>query len=143
MKVYFAGSIRGGRDDAHLYYQIIAILSEYGAVLTEHVGNPDLAVFGEDDLSDREIHDRDLKWLFESNVLIAEVSHPSLGVGYEIRCAIERSMPVLCLYRPSEGKKLSAMISGCPNLQVAKYQSIEEIMAIVKMFFTQYTTISK
>ena len=42
MKIYFAGSIRGGRDDAEIYYQIIEFLREYGEILTEHVGKKDL-----------------------------------------------------------------------------------------------------
>ena len=38
MKIYFAGSICGGRDDAALYRQIIVMLMEYGEVLTEPLG---------------------------------------------------------------------------------------------------------
>ena len=37
-KIYFAGSIRGGREDASLYNSVIQHLSQYGTVLTEHVG---------------------------------------------------------------------------------------------------------
>lgn len=46
MKIYFAGSIRAGREDAHLYARIVAILKKYGTVLTEHVGNPNLSISG-------------------------------------------------------------------------------------------------
>lgn len=42
-KIYFAGSIRGGRDDATLYHKIIETLKTYGQVFTEHVGD-DVAV---------------------------------------------------------------------------------------------------
>lgn len=41
-KIYFAGSIRGGRQDTALYERIIKQLQQYGHVFTEHVGNPDL-----------------------------------------------------------------------------------------------------
>ena len=38
-KIYFCGSIRGGRQDAGIYAKIIAeIKREYGPVLTEVVG---------------------------------------------------------------------------------------------------------
>ena len=47
MKIYFAGSIRGGRKDAQLYNNIIAYLREKCQVLTEHVGNTDLILEGE------------------------------------------------------------------------------------------------
>lgn len=39
MKIYFCGSIRGGRDDVHLYQKIVRKLQSYGTVLTEHVAN--------------------------------------------------------------------------------------------------------
>lgn len=40
--IYFCGSIRGGRDDAALYKRIIDQLKQYGEVLTEHIGDPNL-----------------------------------------------------------------------------------------------------
>ena len=42
MKIYFAGSIRGGRGDAEIYAQIIEFLQGYGEVLTEHIGDTSL-----------------------------------------------------------------------------------------------------
>uniref|UniRef100_A0A668VK57 2'-deoxynucleoside 5'-phosphate N-hydrolase 1 n=1 Tax=Oreochromis aureus TaxID=47969 RepID=A0A668VK57_OREAU len=39
MKVYFCGSIRGGRDDVHVYRRIVHALQSYGTVLTEHVSS--------------------------------------------------------------------------------------------------------
>ncbi len=41
-KVYFAGSIRGGREDAALYRDIIRHIQETDIVLTEHIGATDL-----------------------------------------------------------------------------------------------------
>jgi hypothetical protein len=53
MKIYFAGSIRGGRDDASLYLRLIAYIQEnFGEVLTEHVGDAALQSFGETAASD-------------------------------------------------------------------------------------------
>ena len=46
-KIYFAGSIRAGRNDAELYSNIVKILKRYGTVLTEHVGNPNMKETGE------------------------------------------------------------------------------------------------
>ena len=62
MKIYFAGSIRGGRDDAALYRQIIVMLMEYGEVLTEHGGDASLTRAGEDGPSDGAIYGRDMAW---------------------------------------------------------------------------------
>src|SRR6266849_8430807 len=98
MKVYFAGAIRGGRDDVALYLEIVKLLSPYGEVLTEHVAAADLSVLGENK-DDRWIHDRDLAWLKDADCLVAEVTTPSLGVGFEIAKATEWNKRVLCLYR--------------------------------------------
>ena len=46
MKIYFAGSIRGGRDDKELYLEIINLLGKYGKVLTEHIGDKTLSAMG-------------------------------------------------------------------------------------------------
>ena len=129
MKIYFAGAIRGGRDDASIYLQIVSTLTRYGTVLTEHVGDPNLDVRGEG-LSDQQIFDRDLEWLRSCDFLVAEVTKPSLGVGFEIGKATEWGIQVLCLYRPSESRSLSAMIAGCDKVTVETYRSVDELDAI-------------
>ncbi|OUW20736.1 MAG: nucleoside 2-deoxyribosyltransferase [bacterium TMED161] len=131
MKIYFAGSIRGGRNDAEIYSQIIEFLQGYGEVLTEHVGKKDLNSMGESALSDKQIHDRDIKWLLESDLMVAEVTNPSLGVGYEIGRAIEAEKKIICLYRESD-KKLSAMISGSKNIDTIKYYQLEDIKEAIE-----------
>lgn len=132
LKIYFAGSIRGGRDDARLYQSIIAELSTYGDVLTEHVGSDLLTSIGEGNLSDNEIHDRDLSWIKASDIIIAEVTTPSLGVGYEIGIAINLQKPVVCLYNKSRGGSLSAMISGSQMVNVYEYQSRPDVSRILE-----------
>lgn len=127
MKIYFAGSIRGGREDAALYQQIIEYLKTFGEVLTEHIGDPKLTELGDDGPTDRYIHDRDLEWLQSADVLVAEVTTVSMGVGYEIGRAVESGKKVLCLFRPESGKNLSAMIAGCPNLELVRYYNTEEL----------------
>ena len=128
MRIYFAGSIRGGRDDWALYKQIIKLLGEFGEVLTEHIGDSELSISGED-LPDKDIHDRDLNWLESCDVLVAEVTRPSLGVGYEIAKATGWGKPILCIYRPTITPKLSAMIAGCELVALQSYEDVEELRA--------------
>lgn len=135
MKIYFAGSIRGGREDAELYRQIINYLKNHGEVLTEHIGDKNLKLTGEDNLTDKYIHDRDLNWIKDSDVLVAEVTTVSLGVGYEIGRAIENNKKVLCLFRPQDGKKLSAMISGSESIINAEYTNLNDAKKIIDSFF--------
>jgi nucleoside 2-deoxyribosyltransferase len=134
MKIYFAGSIRGGRDDRDLYLSVITHLKQYGEVLSEHIGEENLSSSGETDSDNLFIHRRDMEWLVAADVVVAEVSTPSLGVGYEIGRALENQKPVLCLYRMGSPKKLSAMIAGSPALSVVNYSSSEEAFKAIDAF---------
>ena len=129
MTIYFAGSIRGGRDDRELYAQIIELLRDYGKVVTEHVGDANVNLGGEN-APDREIHDRDLDWIRGADILVAEVTAPSLGVGYEIGRAVEWGKRVICLFRPGNGTSLSGMIAGSPGVELQEYSEARELRAI-------------
>ncbi len=134
MKIYFAGSIRGGRGDAQLYQEIIALLGEYGEVLTEHIGGEGLTHHG-DTIEPHYIYERDTDWLREADVVVAEVTTPSLGVGYEIGLAESENKRILCLYRAVEDRSVSAMILGNRNLSLAEYESIDDIEGVFRDFF--------
>jgi 2'-deoxynucleoside 5'-phosphate N-hydrolase len=135
MKIYFAGSVRAGREDAGIYYEIIEHLKKYGEVLTEHIGDPTLSVEDDRGLTDSWIHDRDMEWLLAADVLVAEVTTPSLGVGYEIGRAFENNIPVYCLYASQRVNRLSAMISGNHKLTLSAYGSPEELRTILDRWF--------
>jgi hypothetical protein len=102
--------------------------------LTEHVGNPALSAAGNDGPDNRYIHDRDMAWLASCDLVIAEVTTPSLGVGYELGWATALAKPVLCLYRTLFGRPLSAMIGGNPGIQAAEYASMDEAKRIMEEF---------
>jgi hypothetical protein len=134
MKIYFAGAIRGGRADVSVYLEMVELLRPYGAVLTEHIADEQLTSLGESN-DDRAIHDRDLAWLKEADCLVAEVTTPSLGVGFEIGKATEWGLRVLCLFRPGAGHALSALIAGSNRVTVREYQSTAELDEIFDDFF--------
>lgn len=135
MKIYFCGSIRGGRELARTYELIIEMLRKYGKVLTEHVGIDEVIQSRDRELSDREIHDRDLNWIVESDVLVAEVTVPSLGVGYEIGRALEMGKPILCLFNIRSEQSLSAMVAGSEKLVTKRYEETAELEAILEEYF--------
>ena len=137
MKIYFAGAIRGGREDAEFYFNIIHYLEKFGVVLTEHVGSTELSEKGEVSRTDNDIFQRDLNWLQSADVVVAEVSTPSLGVGYELGIAEKLKIPVLCLYRPIKGKRLSAMINGNEKFQCRAYQGFDEAKIHINNFLKQ------
>lgn len=133
MKIYFGGSIRGGRRDKEKYLQIISHLKNFGDVLTEHVGDQNLTHMGEATPVDH-IFERDVRWLKESNVVIIDVSTPSLGVGYEIKMAEELGKKMLCIYQTRENESLSPMISGNQKLVVKKYVDLEGALKEIDSF---------
>lgn len=136
MKIYFAGSIRGARDDQSVSEnrEIISYLKTLGDVLTEHVGDAGISAKGED-REDKFIHDRDMEWISRSDAVIANVSKPSLGVGYEVRRCIELNKPILCIYRRQE-KKLSGMIGGS-GVPVFIYESMDDLKEKINEFIKE------
>jgi len=113
---------------------LTGISRKYGTIATELIGSPNLLDEGET-LSDKAIHDRDVAWLLASDCVVAEVTNPSLGVGYEIGLATKTKIPVLCLYRAVPDRRLSAMIAGCNLVQVNSYGDVAEVAPLLAEFF--------
>ncbi len=125
-RIYFSASISGGRDDAPRYAALISAFARHGPVLTEHIGSLDLSAGGEEGSGDGEIYARDVAWLREADVVIAEVSTPSLGVGYEVARAAVMGKRIVCLFRPESGRRLSAMIRGNPAVRILEYGAADD-----------------
>ena len=136
LSIYFAASIRGGRQEIDSYTKLITHLSKHGFVLTEHIALPSTFENGQSDIF---IHDRDVTWLKSCDIVIAEVTVPSLGVGYEIALAIQFQKPVLCLNNIQKNPNLSAMISGCQKIVMVDYSSIEEACEAIDSFISKNT----
>ena len=129
-KVYFAGSIRGGRQDAELYNRIIKYIQRSHTVLTEHVG--DLSKSKTEGLEDSDvaIYEQDTAWLREADVLIAECTTPSLGVGYELAYAEAHGIPVHIFYNKSRAN-LSAMLTGNKYFHIHSYGVEEDMYSLI------------
>lgn len=135
MKIYFAGSIRGGRDDKEKYKQIIEWLKTYGEVLTEHIGLDSLTSDGQTQFSEQRIYTQDTDWIKESDIIIADVTQVSLGVGYELGFGESIGKRIVCLYQQTEGKSLSAMVRGNNYFEIIDYQNIDELPEMLKEIF--------
>jgi hypothetical protein len=125
-KVYFSGSISGGRADAELYSRIIAHIKKTDRVLTEHIGDVHYTTANRTLKDEQATYEQDTEWLRECDLVIAECTQPSLGVGYEMAYAEQLGKPTYVFYRPSRSH-LSAMISGDPFFRVLAYDTEEEI----------------
>lgn len=135
-KIYFACSIRGGRDDAEIYAELVASIKKRAEVLTEIFADQKLTSAGMNKPSS-DIWSIDMAWVTAADGLIAEVTNPSLGVGYEIAKAEDMHKPILCLFRPSSERKLSAMIGGNPKVIVIEYQTPSQAEAAIIEFISK------
>ncbi len=126
MKIYFAGSIRAGRGDAELYHRMIEYMKKGHTVLTEHIGDLNL----QESITDRQIYEQDTAWLREADILIAECTNPSLGVGYELAYAEAHGIPCHVFYNPAR-THLSAMLTGDPYYQIHPYETEEGIYSVL------------
>lgn len=134
MNIYFACSITGGREFESVYQSIVRALIEAGhEVPTAHLAESGIPAL-EAVIAPSEVYTRDVTWIRNCDVLIAEVSIPSHGVGYEIGFALGLGKPVLALHR--EDRRVSKMITGNPdsNLIVYSYQTIEEAIEQINKF---------
>jgi 2'-deoxynucleoside 5'-phosphate N-hydrolase len=140
LTIYFAGAISGGRADVAHYRAIIAALEQdghrllAGAVAAEQVGD------GGEALDSCAIFDRDVNWLNEADVIVAEVSMPSTGVGYEIATARYRfDIPVIALYRPAYTKRCTAMVSGDRGIELIEYDDAATMLTRLRAALAKYS----
>jgi nucleoside 2-deoxyribosyltransferase len=137
MKIYFACSITGGREDEGVYQTLVKALTEAG----HEVPTTQIAESGVEERDKWEdpldIYQRDVAWIEESDLLVAEVSTPSHGVGYEIGYALSLRKPVLCLYQAE--KDISKMILGNPHplLTVHEYQTHQGAVEALSRFLSE------
>jgi len=96
----------------------------------------ELTIDGEN-LPEEKIFERDMGYIQEADVLVAEVSTPSLGVGYEIAKAEQWGKKVLCLYKKfNDGRKISGMIKGNKTLALKEYNTLKDAFQFIDDFFT-------
>jgi hypothetical protein len=80
MNIYFACSITGGRQDELIYQKLVSSLQRDGHhVPTALLASPDVMPL-EGVVSPEDVYARDVRWITECDLLLAEVSTPS-GLG--------------------------------------------------------------
>lgn len=134
MNVYFACSITGGREFEPVYQALVSGLAADGhEIPTAHLADSGVVEL-EAAAEPRQVYGRDAAWIRGCQALIAEISAPSHGVGYEIGYALSAGKNVLCLYQ--QGRRISKMISGNPHpqLTVESYVDADEALRLARQF---------
>jgi nucleoside 2-deoxyribosyltransferase len=134
VNVYFSCSLTGGREDERIYGHIVDHLLSLGhEVPTAHLARPEVMDL-ERVVIPAEVYRRDIDWIEGCQAMIAEVSTPSHGVGYEIAYALRLGKPVLCCYR--EGRRVSKMLTGNDSngLEVRAYHDPDHAIELIDAF---------
>jgi nucleoside 2-deoxyribosyltransferase len=134
MNLYFSCSLTGGRSDERIYAIIVDHLLAAGhEVPTEELARPD--IMNEERVIDPQVvYRRDIDWITACDAVIAEVSTPSHGVGYEVAYALQLGKPTLCCHR--QDAAVSKMITGntSPGLIVRAYEDAGHALLLVNEF---------
>jgi nucleoside 2-deoxyribosyltransferase len=135
-RVFFSCSMSGGygrlaQDELR---KIPDIIEEFCMVLISKHQTDENFVENESTLTEKRIHDRDYQWLQEADLVIAEITNPSLGVGAEIADAVNLGIPVLCVYKKEYEHRTSSYIRGKAGVVCRAYSDYDELRDIIREF---------
>tara|TARA_Y100000310_G_C20701809_1_gene830656 strand:- start:8885 stop:9325 length:441 start_codon:yes stop_codon:yes gene_type:complete len=145
MNIYFAASISGGRENIEIYKQIGAILESKGEVLTKqvfsdtHTQEEPVRDMDGKIATTEDIYTQDKLLMDKADVLVADITTPSTGVGYEIGLAEARNIPILVIFR-NDGKRKSAVVLGNTKFVCKEYEKIENLKKIINDFFKDFAS---
>ena len=132
MKVYVSGSIYGGRQKIDIYKKLIEKLEEFAEVVNKNIVNEN--IFEEEKYQDdNEIFEDLERKMREADYIIAEVTVPALGVGYEIGFADMIGKKIIAIYDLNDIEKVTTMIRGNKRIKLIGYHKIEEIINNIEM----------
>ena len=128
MKIYFSGSIYGGRQKLDTYKKLINELKKYGEVLNEEVAD-DNVLISEQEIPDNEVFENLEREMNQADLIFAEFTVPSLGVGYEIGYADSHNKKIIGIYDKNVVPKITTMLRGNKRLKIIPYTDINKIIS--------------
>jgi 2'-deoxynucleoside 5'-phosphate N-hydrolase len=137
MRIYLACTVRGDRSGVKAGREIARHLQHRGhEILTTHLLADDVDD-AEAAVTERDVFERDMEWLSQCEVLVAEASGSSFGVGFEVGYILGRAREsgqrVLLLYESARRASVSRLIVGnCDAACVTLgYESLDEVLAFL------------
>jgi 2'-deoxynucleoside 5'-phosphate N-hydrolase len=135
MKVYFGFTVAGSRSSVEAAKKIVAILESMGhEVLTSHLLHED-AWEADRRLPPQEVFARDMRWLTQCDVFIAEVSGSSFGLGFEAGYLLGATpKKTILFYDRAVERKISLLIVGNthPNCTLVPYTGLGGLEELVR-----------
>ncbi len=128
-RIYLAVPIIANRNinQAQLLAKIIEDMGH--EIVSKWVANTDPGFT----ITPQEVFTRDAKGIENCDILIAEITSPSHGVGMEIMLAHIHEKKVICLLR--DGAVASRMLRGLPGIRLVEYTSEKELTEKLKEAF--------
>ena len=126
MKIYVSGSIYGGTQKIDTYKIMIDELEKYGEVLDKQIADIN-TIENEKYQKDEEIFEDLERKIMMADIIFAEVTIPSLGVGYELGFADKIGKKIIAIYDENYTKKVSTMIRGNKRIKLIPYKDMKEI----------------
>ena len=143
MNVYLACTVRGDRSALAVVRELADTIERLGhTVITRHLLADD-ADGEEGRLTERDVFERDMRWLESADLLIAEASGSSYGVGYEVGYVIGRAdvtgQRVLLLYDASRRNRVSRLIAGNthPACTTYPYRDAADLLRFVEVYLAE------
>lgn len=128
MHLYYAHSIRWTHIDGE--WTAIEVL-DYLHSLGHTVSSEEFYTQQNGNMSDTEIFSRDISMIQQSDLILANVTNPSLGVGYELGYAESLGKPIVCFYQSSLVSYVSAMVTWNPSFYTNGISNIQELDALI------------
>jgi nucleoside 2-deoxyribosyltransferase len=130
-KVYYAVNLIMESDNPHLIKINKEILPKYAEIIPWFGTGP------VDDM--RTLYNMDIKAVESADLIIAEVSYPSHGVGMEVMHAVHCGKPVLAIAQ--EGKMVSRMLRGIDyeKFRFNWYKDYEDLEILLESYFKDFT----
>ena len=133
MQIYLACTVRGDRGAIAGLRSLVASLEDAGhTILTKHLLD-DNVEGAESALTERAVYERDIEWLEACDILIADASGSSFGVGFEVGYVLGRSdrthQRVVLLYHAGRRDQISRLIVGNthPRCRTIAYENPDEL----------------
>src|ERR1700692_2191895 len=134
MKIYFGFTVAGDRSAIDTARKVVQLLEDLGhQVLTRHLVDDD-AWDADRRISAQDVYRRDMAWLEQCEIFIAEVSGSSFGLGFEAGYLLgATNKRVILLYLRELEHKVSLLIRGNlhANCTLVPYAAVEEAEEVI------------
>jgi nucleoside 2-deoxyribosyltransferase len=145
MQIYLACTVRGDRGAIAGLRSLVSALEAAGhTILTKHLLDDDVDG-AESALTERAVYERDIEWLDACDVLIADASGSSFGVGFEVGYVLGRSertdQRVVLIYQIDRHDRISRLIVGNahPRCEVITYDNPDDLAVRVSQSLKPHT----